>query len=102
MDDSWDWNVVRFELFNALDQFEVHDIFFIEKENRIVSISIILEDVDKIRPLQRMNIVDKLIADKAPELYRQYVFCYEIWSKPEWDQLPVRKFFDRLRPMLKS
>ena len=92
---DWDWNVVRFELFNALDALNVHEIFLVEKEHNVVALSLIVEEVGKIRPLLRMRIIDDLISRKAPELYRQYIFTYEVWDKGEWDMLPASKFYCR-------
>jgi hypothetical protein len=96
---DWDWKVVRFQLFNALNSLTIHDIFFVEKENNVVSISIVMENADQIRPIIRMRMIDNLIERNNPELYRQYMFCYEIWTKRDWDMLPVKKFFTRVREL---
>lgn len=94
--DEWDWNVVRFDLFNALNNLNIHEIYLIEKDVNVLSLSIIVENMDQIRPILRMKIIDDIIAKRAPELYRRYLFLYEIWTKKEWDMLPVKKFFNRV------
>ncbi len=93
--DDWDWKLIRFELFNALDCLPIHEIFLVEKEENIVAISIITEEVELLKPLTRMRIIDGLIAEKAPALHSRYLFCYEIWDRKEWERFPVKKYFHR-------
>lgn len=92
---EWDWNIVRFELFNALDSINVYDIFLIDRDQNVLTIAFIVQDMSQIRPLLRMRIIDELISKKAVDLYRQYIFLYEVWERPEWDALPAAKFFAR-------
>jgi hypothetical protein len=92
---EWDWKHLRFILFQALDCIKVHDIYLIDRDNNVVTICLIVEEMDKIRPLTKMNIIDKLIEKNSPELYAQFLFCYEVWDKKSWDAMPVAKFFNR-------
>lgn len=96
--DEWDWKLVRFELFNALDCLNIHDIFLIEKEDgNVVTISIVASDVAHLRPLVRMRLIDTLIERHRPDLYNRYMFCYEVWDKKEWERISARRFFHRTR-----
>lgn len=92
-----DWKLLRFNLFNALDSLNVHDIYLIERENRVITLCLIVEDMEQIRPLTKMNIIDKLIEKNNPEMYSKYLFCYEVWDKPDWEKQPVSKYSGQFR-----
>lgn len=94
-DDEFDWKRVRFELFNALDTLDVHDIFLVEKEQNILTVSIIVSSMKLIRSIMKMRIIDTLIERKAPDLYRRYMFCYEVWDKAIWDRMSAAEYFNR-------
>ena len=79
-----DWLNLRFYLFQALDQFEIHDIYLYEVENKILTLLIVTDDVEKLRPLTKMRIMDGLIEKNCPQLYKEYVFCYNLFNKRDW------------------
>lgn len=79
-----DWLNLRFNLFQALDSLNVHDIYLFEADNNILTLLIVADDVEKLRPLTKMKIIDGLIERRCPEIYRNYVFCYLLHEKKEW------------------
>lgn len=92
---EFDWKLLRFHLFNALDQVKVDEIYLIERENNIINLCLVVEEMDKIRPLTKMNIIDRLIEKNNPEIYQQYLFTYEIWDKKTWGQQLVSRMLYR-------
>ena len=90
-----DWKLLRFHLFQALDTLDIKEIYMIERVNNVVTLCIVTEGLEKIRPLVRMNIIDKLIEKNAPDIYASYLFCYEVWLEKEWRRQYVAKVLHR-------
>lgn len=90
-----DWNILRFQLFQALDSLKVQDIYLVERDNNILTVRFVVEDMGLIRPLVKMRLIDELIAKNSPELYSRYLFLYEVWDAKMWGQQLVSRFVEK-------
>lgn len=87
-----DWRTMRYHLCNALEQLRVREIYLLDQENNVISVCIVLEDgalLPGIRKITELRIIDRLIETRAPEIYAQYLFCYEVWEKSNWSRQRV-------------
>ena len=97
---EYDWRTLRFYLFQALDCLRVCEIYKLDRENNVITLCIILETGDtlrEMRELTKLHIIDKLIEKNAPDIYRAYLFCYEVWDKQTWCKQRVKDVIDRRR-----
>lgn len=96
-----EWNVIRFNLFQALDSLDIHDIYLIERESNVLTICVVVNSgMESIQALTRMRIIDSLIHRNDPELYKNWLFTYEVWLKSDWAKQRVRDvMMRRVKPL---
>lgn len=93
-----EWRTLRYHLHHALELLHVSEIYLLDKENNVVTVCIVLEDgglLPSLRKLTQLRMVDRLIAVRAPELYRQFLFCYEVWERKDWHRQRVIDVINR-------
>lgn len=86
-----DWLNLRFYLFQALDSLEIHDIYLYEVDNKVLTLLIVTDNVEKLRPFTKMRVMDSLIQKNCPKLYSEYLFCYFLYDKKDWDMTAMTK-----------
>ena len=90
-----EWRLVRFQLFQALDSLSCSQIYLIEQANNVLTVCVVLNDVERLRPLVRMRMIDTLVELHAPDLYRRYLWLWEVWSNVDWGRQLVSKVLAR-------
>lgn len=85
------WKDIRIRVLNALARMGVVDVYYMGylPAERLLTIGVILPDVDKIRKAILYRMMEDLIQLKDPDLYKRFRLCYEIWDERQWDVLPL-------------
>ncbi len=67
----------------ALKSFSLERIELLEQDGNLLTIGLVVNEMAEVKQLTRYRMVDETIAKNDPDLYRQYLFAYEVWTSKE-------------------